>query len=42
MNNNESLAHAKRDHTYHIVRMPKYSRKVLYGQVREGVGSVLR
>ncbi len=42
MNNNESLAHAKRDRAHHIVRMPKYSKKVLYGQVREGVGSVFR
>lgn len=42
MNNNESLAHTKWDCTYHIVRMPKYRRKVLYGEVREEVRDVLR
>ena len=42
MNNNESLAHAKRDCTYRIVWVPKYGRKVLYGGVREEVRDVLR
>jgi len=42
MNNNESLAHTKWDCTYHIVWIPKYRRKVLYGGVREEVRDVLR
>ena len=42
MNNNESLAHTKWDCTYHIVRMPKYRRKALYGEVREEIRDVLR
>ena len=42
MNNNESLAHTKWDCTYHIVWIPKYRRKVLYGEVREEVRDVLR
>lgn len=42
MNNDESLAHAKWDCTYHIVWMPEYRRKVLYGQVHEEVRDALR
>jgi len=42
MNNNESLAHTKWDCTYHIVWIPKYRRKVLYGEVREEIRDVLR
>ena len=42
MNNNASLAHTKWDCTYHIVWIPKYRRKVLYGEVREEVRDVLR
>lgn len=41
MNNNESLAHARWDCTYHIVWIPKYRRKVLYGECREEVGNTL-
>lgn len=35
--NNESLAHTKWDCTYHIVWIPKYRRKVLYGECRQEV-----
>jgi putative transposase len=38
----ESLSHSKWDCKYHIVFVPKYRRKVLYGQVRQYVGPVLR
>ena len=30
-----SMAHTKWDCTYHIVFIPKYRRKVLYGEVRQ-------
>ena len=42
MNHNESLAHTKWDCTYHIVWIPKYRRKVLYGEVRVEVRDILR
>lgn len=42
MDNTESLAHTKWDCTYHIVWIPKYRRKVLYGEVREEVRDILR
>ena len=42
MNNNESLAHTEWDCTYHIVFIPKYRRRVLYGEVREELRDVLR
>ena len=34
----ESLAHSKWDCTYHIVFVPKYRRKVLYGKIRKFLG----
>ena len=34
----ESLAHSKRDCTYHIVFIPKGRKKNLYGQVRKYLG----
>ena len=37
----ESLAHSKRDCTYHIVFIPKGRKKNLYGQVRKYLGKVL-
>lgn len=42
MNNNQSLAHTRWDCTYHIVFIPKYRRKVLYGEAREEIRDVLR
>ena len=41
MDNNESLAHTKWDCTYHIVWIPKYRRKVLYGECRQEVRDTL-
>jgi putative transposase len=38
----ESLSHTKWDCKYHIVLIPKYRRKVLYGQLRTHLGEVFR
>ena len=40
--NEESVSHARWDCTYHIVRIPKYRRKVLFQQSRREVGALLR
>ncbi|MEG2024744.1 MAG: IS200/IS605 family transposase [Gordonibacter sp.] len=40
--NESSLAHTKWDCTYHIVWIPKYRRKVLYGEYRKEVGEIIR
>jgi putative transposase len=37
----KSLKHMKWDCKYHIVWIPKYRRKVLYGDLREYLGEVL-
>lgn len=37
-----SLSHAGRERVYHIVWIPKYRRKVLYGETRREVGEILR
>ena len=36
----ESLSHTKWDCKYHIVFIPKYRRKVLYGQLRAHLGEI--
>ena len=38
----QSQAHVKWDCKYHIVIVPKYRRKQLYGRLRRGVGEILR
>ena len=38
----ESLNHIKWDCKYHLVWIPKYRKKVLYGQLRKELGAVLR
>ncbi len=38
----QSLAHVKWECKYHIIIVPKYRKKVLYGQVRKRVGQILR
>ncbi len=38
----QSQAHVKWDCKYHIVILPKYRRKALYGRLRRGVGEILR
>ena len=42
MNNYESLKHTKWECKYHIVFIPKYRKKALYGQLRKELGAVLR
>ena len=37
-----SLSHTKWECQYHIVFIPKYRRKVMYGQVRKDVREILR
>ncbi len=38
----ESLAHVRWDCKYHVVFIPKYRRKVLYGKLRAGIGRIFR
>ena len=39
---NQSIQHTRWNCTYHIVFIPKYRRKIMYGQVRKDVGEILR
>jgi putative transposase len=38
----ESLSHSKWDCKYHLVFIPKYRKKVLYGRIRKFLGPVFR
>jgi putative transposase len=38
----QSLSHVRWDCKFHIVIVPKYRKKALYGKFRKGVGEVLR
>ena len=40
--NESSIAHTRWNCTYHIVFIPKYRRKVLFGEFRKDVGEVIR
>ena len=40
MENIQSLCHTKWECKYHVVRIPKYRRKVLYGQLRKYPGEL--
>jgi putative transposase len=40
--NNSSLSHTKWDCTYHIVFIPKYRRKVMYGQLRHDIKEIIK
>ena len=42
MENFESLSHVRWECKYHIVFIPKYRRKVLYGKLRGAIGRILR
>ena len=42
MNNYQSLSHSKWECKYHVVFIPKYRRKVVYGQLRRHLGGVFR
>ena len=39
---NQSLSHTKWNCTFHIVFIPKYRRKVMYGNLREDVREVIK
>src|SRR5207245_9006415 len=38
----ESLSHKKWDCKYHVICIPKYRRKALYGQLRQHLGEVFK
>ena len=42
MDEYESLSHTKWECKYHIIFIPKYRRKALYGQLRRHLGEVIR
>ena len=42
MNNYKSLAHTRWNCKYHIVWIPKYRKKRLFGELRRELGPVLR
>ena len=42
MNDYQSLNHTKWECKYHVIFIPKYRRKVLYGQLRQHLGKVFR
>jgi putative transposase len=42
MDDYESLSHTRWECKYHVIFIPKYRRKVLYGQLRQYWGEVLR
>src|SRR5919197_5707049 len=42
MNDYQSLSHTKWECKYHIVFIPKYRRKVVYGHLRRYLGEVVR
>ena len=38
----ESLSHVRWECKYHVVIIPKYRRRALYGQLRKDIGTILR
>lgn len=42
MNNEQSLSHTKWECKYHLIWIPKYRKKALYGDLRKYLGEVLR
>ena len=38
----QSIAHSRWNCTYHIVFIPKYRKKIFFGEVRRDVGEILR
>lgn len=42
MNDSESLSHTKWECKYHIVFIPKYRKRALYGALRQQLGEVLK
>ena len=42
MSNYQSLQHTKWECKYHVVFIPKYRKKLIYGELRRHLGQVLR
>ena len=42
MKDKRSQAHVKWEDKYHVVILPKYRRKIIYGSLRREVGEILR
>ena len=42
MNDFESLAHVRWECKYHVIFIPKYRRKVIFGSMRSPIGQILR
>ena len=42
MDDYENLSHSKWECKYHVVFIPKYRRKTLYGELRQHLGEVFR
>jgi putative transposase len=42
MNNSHSLSHTTWDCKYHLVWIPKYRKKLLFGSLRKYLGDVFR
>jgi putative transposase len=38
----ESLAHVRWECKYHVIFIPKYRRKAIYGKLRASIGGILR
>ena len=41
-NSTEDLKHTRWECKYHVVFIPKYRRKVMYGSIRQELGSIIR
>lgn len=41
-NGYKNLSHTKRNCKYHIVFAPKFRRQVIYGEIKEDIGTILR
>lgn len=39
---NQSIQHTRWNCTYHIVFIPKYRRKIMYGQVKKDIVDILK
>ncbi len=42
MNNNRRLNHSSWDCKYHVVWIPKYRKKIIYGHIRKYLGEVFK
>lgn len=39
---NQSIQHTRRNCTYHIVYIPKYRRKIMYGEVKKDIRDIIK